>query len=383
MPTNNRIFYATQLVLLNPQNSDGTLFKGGSGPIWYSPRGVQTLGIATNYNLTEVFSIGQLEVYDQPEDLPDIEVTMTKVFDGTPLLYTICMAGDTGGDDDFYGVNGSGLTVVGNNRVNVQVGVYSDTSESAFGTPDNFISMSGMYLSSFTYTFGVDDNFTEDVTLVGNHKVWGAGAGNASNSHVLAFGDGNSRHVFSPDSTTNEYRSSVQTSRRMNIDTANSNFPTGVGGINAPGGDLPYFQNITISSDLGREEIRQLGRFDPYYRYITFPTEVTSEFEVVASEGDLLDASDFAGEDACTSTFSQLEDKPILLKVCGVSGAVTFDLGSKNKITSVNYGGGDAGGGNVAVTYSFRNFNSFAVDASGSFSDGSLLYSAAGAHPSA
>lgn len=379
MPTNNRIFYATQLILLNPQNSDGSLVKGGFGsPTWYSPRGVQSLGITTNFNLTEVFTIGQLEVYDQPEDLPDVEVTMTKVFDGTPLLYTICMDGaSTGGVNDFTGSDNAALTEVGNNRVNVQVGLYPDTQISATGTPDNFISMSGMYVSSFTYTFGVDDNFTEDITLVGNHKVWNATA----DTLFATFGGLNSTNVFGADGS-DEYRSSVQTARRMNIDVANSSFPTGEGGIHAPNGDLPYFQSVTLSSDLGREEIRQLGRFDPYYRYITFPTEVTSEFEVVASEGDLLDASDFAGEDACSSTFTQLSDLPISIKVCGRDGYAIFDLGNKNKITSVNYGGGDAGGDNVAITYSFRNFNSFKIDVAGSFTSGNLLVSNSNTPPS-
>lgn len=383
MPANNRIYYATQLVLLNPQSSDGVPKMSGSAPTWYAPRGIQSVGIATNYNLTEVFSVGQLEVYDQPEDLPDVEVTMSKVFDGTPLLYTLCMAGSGSTNSNIFAqaVSGEGLTEVGNNRVNVQLGLYPDTAESAFGQAENFISMSGMYLSSFSYTFGTDDNFTEDVTLVGNHKVWknGLGATGSNDPWVYKFGDANTRHVFATGST-GDYRTSVQTSRRMNLDSANSVFPTGSGGIHAvtgAGGSarLPYFQSITLSSDLGREEIRQLGRFDPYYRYITFPTEVTSEFEVVASEGDFLDADDFATASACTSTFSQLVDKPIKIKVCGIDGSVLFDLGSKNKVTSVNFGGGDAGGDNVSVTYSFRNFNSFAVTASGSFASGDLLRS--------
>ena len=375
MPTNNRIFYATQLVLLNPCSSDGNNPKGGATPTWYSPRGVQTLGITTNFNLTEVFSIGQLEVYDQPEDLPDVEVTMTKVFDGTPPLYLLCMDGNSaGGANVFDGVNNSGLTAVGNNRVNVQVGIYADTKDSAFGEPDNYIAMSGMYLSSFTYTFGVDDNFTEDVTLVGNHKTW--------NTVGSTFGGSNSVNVFDAD-TNGNYRSSVFTARRMNIATGESVFPTGVGGVHAPDGALPYFQTITISSDLGREEIRQLGRFDPYYRYITFPTEVTAEFEVVASEGDFLDASDFRGEDACSSTFSQLSDKEINIVVCTPDGSSRFNLGNKNKLTSVNYGGGDAGGDNVTLSYSFRNFNSFRLECSGSFASGNLCLSSAGSPPTA
>ena len=36
-------------------------------------------------------------------------------------------------------------------------------------------------------------------------------------------------------------------------------------------------------------------------------------------------------------------------------------LGNKNKLSSVTYGGGDAGGGNATVTYSYSTFNDFTV----------------------
>ena len=52
MPTNNRVFYATQLIHLNPQNTDGTAVSSQN----YTPRSVQSVGITTNFNLTEVFS---------------------------------------------------------------------------------------------------------------------------------------------------------------------------------------------------------------------------------------------------------------------------------------------------------------------------------------
>jgi hypothetical protein len=40
-------------------------------------------------------------------------------------------------------------------------------------------------------------------------------------------------------------------------------------------------------------------------------------------------------------------------------------LGNKNKLTSISYGGGDAGGGNATITYSFTNSNDFVVLHSG------------------
>jgi len=42
-----------------------------------------------------------------------------------------------------------------------------------------------------------------------------------------------------------------------------------------------------------------------------------------------------------------------------------FDLGKKNRLSSVSYGGGDAGGGNATTTYSYTNFNDLDVQQSG------------------
>ena len=55
--------------------------------------------------------------------------------------------------------------------------------------------------------------------------------------------------------------------------------------------DSRHIQNISVSVDFGRENILELGRFGPYYKYATFPVEVTSEFEVIATEGDLVGVS--------------------------------------------------------------------------------------------
>ena len=42
-------------------------------------------------------------------------------------------------------------------------------------------------------------------------------------------------------------------------------------------------------------------------------------------------------------------------------GGYGFDLGGKNRLASLTYGGGDAGGGNVSVSYSYTNFNELDV----------------------
>ena len=354
MAANNRIFYATQAVLLKPQNADGTLLYSN----WYRPKGLQSVGITTNFTLEQVFQLGQLDLYDQVEEVPEVEVTMSKVVDGTPPLYLMCVGGNVGID----AANGAGLAAIANNRVNVRLGVFNDTNSAGSGAARDYVDCSGMYLSSVSYTFPVDGNATEDVTLVGNNKVWNSGIFAA----VSNFGYGND--------TTAE--TAPATARRYKFNPTGSTLPTGVGGIPIPSGgsrNFPYLQSVTVSTDLGREAINELGRMAPYFRYVTFPVEVTSEFEVISADGDGVQASDFSNQVAsCQTVYKNLTDKTIIINVCGSgsSDSMTIDLGAKNKLTSVNYTGGDTGGGNVTNTYSFQTFNSFKVSVTGTFASG-------------
>jgi len=118
-----------------------------------------------------------------------------------------------------------------------------------------------------------------------------------------------------------------------------------------------------------------------YHRNVTFPIEVTSEFEVLGgASGDAISASESgyyvadyglsdtrdtdtakASTGACTPRYN-LRDNTIYLETC--EGTKIW-LGHKNKLTSVNYTGGDTGGGNVSITYSFQTFNDFTVAHSG------------------
>lgn len=104
-----------------------------------------------------------------------------------------------------------------------------------------------------------------------------------------------------------------------------------------------------MSADFGREQIFELGRKGPYHRYVTFPVEITSEFEVLSTSGDLVGADEQA---------DNLTDRTILIYL---NDGTAFDLGTKNKLQSVGYTGGDTGGGNVSMTFSYTTFNDLSV----------------------
>jgi len=152
---NNRIYWAVQGVAIAPQ--DSTAFTGTA-----IVRGLQTMGITTSFNLEQVFEIGKLAIYENIEDIPDIEVSMEKVIDGYPLLYHLSTSGATS----------ESLAARSGQKCNVLMNIYGDTQDAASGTPETEVLMSGMYVSSVSYTCPVDGNCTESVTLVGNNKQW-------------------------------------------------------------------------------------------------------------------------------------------------------------------------------------------------------------------
>lgn len=353
--SNRRIYYAIQQVKLGPQGN-GTAMHG-----------LQSLGMTTNFTLEQIFEIGQLEIYQNVEEVPEIEVTLNKVLDGYPLLYT--SATDLGTSvGDFVS---SSPTLAGrqNARTDMELAIFDDQKQSAQGSSISVVNCNGMYVSSISYTFPVDGSFTEDLTLVGNDKIWGT----TSASGAFAGNDD------SPASLEG-------VGRRQYLNMTNSRFPTQIPGVNSEGvvsdqgsglGFSSHFQNITVSCDLGREQINELGRFAPYTRYVTFPVEVTSEFEVLAIEGDSINATEdgyytrtsrdgapvvaTGTLDACAPRFNLL-DQLVYLETCE---GTKIQLGRKNKLSSVNYTGGDTGGGNVTVTYSFTTYNDFVVAHSG------------------
>lgn len=366
--SNKRIYYAIQQVTLGPSASQT------------AAHGLQTAGITTNFNLEQVFEMGQLAIYQNIEGIPQIEVTLNKVLDGYPLLYVL--ATETGSDIS-AGLTATAPDLPGrqNARTDLRLSIYPDTGVSAGANSEGpvakgVVTCKGMYVSSVSYTFPVDGNFTEDLTLVGNEKVWA---------------DTGSTGQFSGNDSSPAAASGVN--RRQHLDMTACRFPKEIPGINATtgvnadagagNGFSTHFQNITVSVDLGREAIQELGSFAPYHRYVTFPVSVTSEFAVLAITGDGINASEkgyytaatingtptvaTGSESACTPRFN-LRNNTIYLQTC--EGTKIY-LGTKNKLTSVNYTGGDTGGGNVTVTYSYQTFNDFVVaHTAGNFADG-------------
>ncbi len=361
MATNKRVYYPIHAVGFAPL---GTPLPGTDTPsgTYYGAKGVQSAGFTTNFALEQVFELGQLDLYENIENIPNIEVTIQKVIDGYALLEHLATPTATS------------PTLAGrynDNQCMLAISYYNINQEFASGVPLSTVVMSGMYVSAINWSIPVQGNMTESVTLVGNDKVWQF---NPSGSEFTA-----ATRFTGAESPSPIFAGHVQRRQHVTMGTPPVNpsgtpvsyWPTEIPGISgsslsgfnpiAANGDLgAHIQNVTIGTNLGRTELFELGRRGPYFRYANFPTEVTCAIEVTANEdGDAVNAS--------STNATNLVDQQIKIAI-GISGIVAgiqqsliIDLGTKNKLQSIATAGGDTGGGNVTTTYNYSNFNKFKV----------------------
>lgn len=389
------------------------------GGLWEVPRGMQSMGMSTTFNLEEVFQLGQVEVYEQSERQPDVEITLSKAIDGSkPVFFMV--TDPTQGNDI--------IARTANFRVDIAMQIYPDTKFRSTGRPISIVTGSGMFMSSLTYTYPVDGFVTEDITLVGNDKIWGTmvaisgvtrgNSGLGTNGEPLviwpddALGnnpnapEGLPSGVFGHDGLTSalveggafevagppdkfgiivvgsgiQRREEVELKRSILPSTIPGCFIPTVSGINAAyvnggfGAQGPgtasasdqlialantdfiqeHIQTITVSADLGRDDIFELGSKRPFAKVVSFPIEVTCSVEVITAQGDLVDAT--AGLD-CGPDNTQANET-IIVRTCD---GFQVDLGDANRISDVQVTGGEAGGDNMIVTYNFQSFNTFNV----------------------
>lgn len=326
---NKRIFFAVKACGFSPDGSNTAV----------KVHGLQSVDVNTTFNIEDVFQLGQSATYAQPEDLPDVEATLEKILDGHPLIYHLATP------------NVSSPTLIGRSKdkATFVMSIFGDTQDSASGVPNSQVTCSGMFINSLAYTLPVEGNCSESVTLVGNNKVWSL-----------------SGFTFSGMIFDNEDSPLAGLQRRQQVifgdGVSGSILPGGLAGIPGispsgynlevvPGEFRAHISEISINTDLGREDILELGRKNPYFKFPTLPIQVNTDITVTTTDGDLIDAT----EDGLDGEGNNTLEKPIVIYL---ADGTKFDLGERNKLVSTTQGGADTGGGNEAVTYSFRNGSS-------------------------
>jgi len=327
---NNRIFYAVQAVGIGHSGIFPNAISTNSNSFQWM-KGVQSVGITSNFNLEQIFELGQLGIYQNVDNVPEVEVTIEKVIDGNKLLYLQSVGKD----------GNTNLVAASSRATNVYLAIYPDTNQNATGnTVQGLVFCSGLRLSNVSYNFTVDGSAKESITLQGFDKYWQVPTGYTL---PATFG-GNS-----PTSTV---------VRRQNVKMDNPTvLPKEVSGVIR--GGVGNVQSISVTADFRRDNIFELGSYRPYVKYTQFPIQITSEFQVISLSGDYVDASGY--QPRGTSADNAIKIASFSSADNSTTTGVFIDLGTKNRLQSVNYTGGDTGGGNATATYSYVTFNDFLV----------------------
>jgi hypothetical protein len=303
--------------------------------------GLQSIGINTKFNLDPIFEIGQIDLYELKEQIPDIEVTMEKCLDGYPLIYHLMTKN----------VTSSSLAGRSNARGTIGMSIYTDTANSASGVAVAQCVMSGMFTSALNYNMQVNGPFTESVTAVGNNKTW-----------LQSFTAPTFDNTDSPLALSGSGGVAIRQNFIMGEASGDiSKFPTEIEGITSSGTN-PYdtvnqdfsahMQSVKVSANLGRNPLYELGKKGPYFRFVQFPVEVRTDIELLTQSGDKVEALE--------ANAANVSNQKIYLVV---QEGTKIDLGSKNKLSGVTYGGANAGqqGGNATDTYSYLNYSFLTV----------------------
>tara|TARA_R110002074_G_scaffold220476_1_gene390989 strand:+ start:117 stop:1361 length:1245 start_codon:yes stop_codon:yes gene_type:complete len=391
---NKRVFYATKKAGLSGTGVGNGVKK------FQQLHGLQSVGMTTTFNLEQAFELGQLAIYENIEGIPDVSIEIEKVLDGYCPIYVLATSinGVTSSSEDG---KSSAPSLIGRSRAqsDFAMSIYKDTDELAYNARDaadneghlaeSHVVCSGVFVNSVSYNVGVDGNATESVSLVGQDKVWysqakghtrGGATGDAitwSTTDLITTNDDEplalrSSYPASASGGVNRREDVLFSYANSSIGKQESEYPrSGIGtvlpthipGINTKGQNKQnsdgtfktHLQSFSCSSDFGREDIFELGRKGRYHRFLPFPTEVTCEVTIISTSGDLISSTE-AGHPNKDNT--NLTDQTIRLHM---REGLIVDLGRKNKLSSVSVTGGDAGGGNEEITYSYTNFNDMTV----------------------
>lgn len=358
---NNRIFYPTQRAGVAPNGSTN----------YTTLRGVQTIGGSLNTELERIHEIGQLGIYATDEGIPAVELTMEKVLDGHPPIYTLVTQ------------DGTSATLIGraNAQSSVAISLHNDTDDSASGTPKEEVQTSGLYVSNISYAVSNDGNATESITLVGSDRIW---VNQVVNTAFATYLDSpfinnddeplsitGSGGVNRREDVLFNYRTGISETDGVDANGAVSGIgtilPLDIPGVSSSGtrdkdsagNSIVHLSSFTASVDFNREDLFELGQRSEYHKSTTFPLEVTTEITVTAVSGDQVSQTKggiISGLGCNVGT--NLTDRTIRLHMCE---GLQLDLGKKNQLTGLSITGGSTDGANVEVTYTYVNNNDFSL----------------------
>ena len=310
--------------------------------------GLQSVTTNSVFNSTPVAKLGNMSPHDVITDSSEVAVTLKKLLDGYPLIFTLATS-DAVEPTIFQRAI---------QKCDIGLSVFDDSLTHSVGTPVSVCNCKDMFMSSFSYVFDSQSNFEESVSFVGNEKIWSndtriVNSEDSSEAAGLSF-DG----VFDSNDSPYSYINRRQHFLINGVDGDTTILPTDIVGVNNEGQPSnTHVSRVSISANINRESVGSLGKSVPHYRIPTFPIEVTTEITTNSVVGDGVSHTEngILGEGESCSYGGNLEQHVINI---AIDDGTRIGVGYQNKLASVNYQGGDAGQSNyVTTSYTYKTYD--------------------------
>lgn len=300
---NNRIFYSCLGVALAAPNSfPSTILEG-----------VQSVGVSSSKSIEYFLPSKSINSSGFYSTVPDIS------FNYSQLLHSFTNLSNLDGVNDY---------------VDLYMFVGQDNTECL--DPRKYILCRYLLLDSIEYNLSVNEFFT----LTKNFKGFSRYICSTSNNITVP-------RCGSPSPLNTDL-----VGRRHNFNISGSSLPSILTTSNA-------LQNITVKSSINRKQISETGTKTPYGSAVNFPIETTISFEVISQNLD--NYNDNFNTVSCLGLNESLTD--ITISICGIGGEITGSLTINDAyLSSVNYNGGDTGGGNQTITIEYISYESTGID---------------------
>lgn len=338
----NRIYYAVEQVGISPASS-------GTSGLFTALHGVQSVGTSTRIGIEPVSDFGAIPIAATLENEVDNNLSLIKVLDGYPLIYTAATSDA-----------GTPLLIDrAMQRCSIALSIYDDNlTWFANNSGIAIAQFTGLYLSSIKYKFDTAGPFEEEIAFEGATKLWNI---DTNIINPVDFGNATGVNPYASGQFTNYDAPNPKVSFRWNFIMPN----TGIVGIDAS--NFPaevtgqHVISIVTSASINRTRIHQFGVKGSYFRMPNFPIEVTTEFTVRPTGFDRVSVSD----PGILTTISggcydagNITGQFISIATCD---GLRLSLGANNYLVGTNWQGGDAHGSNVTIGYIYKTFNDFIV----------------------
>jgi len=266
--------------------------------IFYATHGVTLDGVP----LKGVQSVSMTSNYNLDPVLQLGQLSHIEVVPTTPEVEVTISRGIVNGTAIKLDINDNNLL-----ELEAKLMAGQDIVIGVIGGPQGF-TVRNAFLSSYTANFSVDGLFTEELTYVGETLESGG--------------------AFQKLNDTNVHLARRQDFRGLDNDTSAS-----------------------VSVNFNRESIYRLGQYKPFIRTVTFPVECTLQYGLLLPEGGNISTP--VPLDCATVNIPEVSKT---IEACGAKWTI-----NRARLASIGWSGGDTGGGNVEIQYTYSSWNNMTI----------------------